>query len=405
MGRGVAVFVAAGSFLACAPAWGSTDSVTPRDRSLARVNHAALAAAPPASLRQAPLRWNGSPANAKQQTPKAVHFVLRGARPKAHLTITPGRLSYLGGRVVFKISSPHATVCTLSSKPRFWSGPNPTRVKCHGRATVTLPAVDIGLHWTFKLRARNAKGQSLATRKLVLRAPPFAISSNWSGYVVPSASPVTQVSGEFTVSKLNCSHTKNAGVSSWVGIGGAGGSSGDLLQTGVRSMCIGGVQSENVGWWEEFPENAETDFATMSVTPGDSIQASVSQNIDGSWTTRVDDLTKGVSGVMNTGDGYGTQLDSNPGVWLHEEGSTAGFSYTGGYTAEWIVEQFGTTTGVVIPLADFGKVAFSGATTSLPSWALTSGEQVGIGDQNGLLWAAPSAPDSTGRGFSVSYTG
>src|SRR5215472_8547376 len=256
VGRGVAVFVAAGSFLACAPAWGSTDSVAPRDRSLARVNHAALAAAPPASLRQAPLRWNGSPANAKQQTPKAVHFVLRGARPKAHLTITPGRLSYLGGRVVFKISSPHATVCTLSSKPRFWSGPNPTRVKCHGRATVTLPAVDIGLHWTFKLRARNAKGQSLATRKLVLRAPPFAISSNWSGYVVPSASPVTQVSGRFTVSKLNCSHTKNAGMSSWVGSGGTGtgATPEDLLQTGVRSMCVSGVQHNDAGWWEEYPE-------------------------------------------------------------------------------------------------------------------------------------------------------
>jgi len=170
-------------------------------------------------------------------------------------------------------------------------------------------------------------------------------------------------------------------------------------------MCIGGVQRQSVGWWEEFPENAETDFATMSVSPGDSIQASVSQNSDGSWTTRVDDLTKGVSGVMTTGDGYETQLDSNPGVWLHEEGATTSVTYKGGYTAEWIVEQFGTISGALVPLADFGKVAFAGLATSLPSWTLTSGEQVGIGDENGLLWAAPSGPDSSGRGFSVSYTG
>lgn len=343
---------------------------------------------------------------ARQRLAKPRYFVLHGPRPKARLSITPARLTYLGGRVTFKISSSHATVCTLSSRPRFWTGPNPARVKCNGRTRVTLPAVDIGLHWTFKFRARNAKGQSVATRKLALKAPPFAISSNWSGYVVPSTTAITQVSGRFTVSKLNCAHTKNAGMSSWVGIGGTGDATPeDLLQTGVRSMCVNGVQHNDAGWWEEFPEYPEIDFKTLSVSAGDSIAASVTQNSDSSWTTRVDDLTKGVSGVMTTGSTYGTQLDTTPGVWLHAEGSTAKVSYGGAHTAEWIVEQFGTTGGSLVPLADFGKVAFTGATTNLATWALTSGEQVGIGDENGLLWAAPSGPDSSGRGFSVSYTG
>jgi peptidase A4-like protein len=400
VGRGLAVLLAVAGFLACAPAWGSS-AVASRGRALARFHTST-----PAPLRQAPLAREGSFANAQRRAlAKPVYFTLRGRRPSARLSITPARLTYLGGRVTFRISSSHATLCTLSSSPRFWTGPNPARVKCRGKTTVTLPAVALGLHWTFKFKARNAKGQAVATRKLVLKGPPFAISTNWSGYVVPSTSPVTQVSGRFTVPKLNCSHTRNAGVSSWVGIGGAGGSSGDLLQTGVRSMCIGGRQKENVGWWEEFPENAETDFATMSVSPGDSIQASVSQNPDRSWTTRVDDLTKGVSGVMTTGDVYGTQLDSSPGMWLQQEGSAAALSYAGGFTAEWIAEQFGTAGGSVVPLADFGKVAFTGLATSLPSWALTGSEQVGIGDRNGLLWAAPSAPDASGRGFSIRYTG
>jgi hypothetical protein len=407
VGRAVAVFVAVASSLACTPAWGSSAGATAGNRPLAGVERATPPAQRLASLRLAPLARNGSLESATRRK-KPVYFVLRGHRPKAHLSITPGKLGYRGGRVTIRISSAHATVCTLASRPRFWTGPNPARVKCRGRTSVTLPAVAVGFHWTFKFTARNAKGQSVATRKLVLKAPPFAISSNWSGYVVPSATPVSQVSGRFTVPRLNCSHTKNGGESSWVGIGGAKGNSEDLLQTGVRSMCVGGVQTVNPGWWEEFPENAETDFATMSVSPGDAIQASVTQNPDSTWTTRVDDLTKGVSGVMTTGSGpasgYGTQLDSSPGVWLQKQGAAIA-SYAGGSTAEWIVEQFGTVSGSVVPLADFGRVGFSALATSLPSWALTAGEQVGIGDRHGLLWAAPSAPDSSGRGFSVSYTG
>lgn len=404
MRRGVAAFAAVAGLLACAPAWGSAGFASGQ-RTLVRVHEAGPAAAPLASLRHAPLALSGSFADASLQRPKRLYFLLHGHRPKAHLSIAPANLGYRGGRVTFRITSSHATVCTLSSTPRFWTGPNPARVKCHGKTTVTLPAVAVGLRWTFKFRARNAKGQSVATRRLALKAPPFAISTNWSGYVVPSTSPVTAVSGRFTVPRLDCSHTRNAGSSSWVGIGGAGGTSGDLLQTGVRSMCVGGVQHDDAGWWEEFPQYPEIDFTSLSVSAGDSIQASVLQNLDGSWTTRVDDLTRGVSGLMTTGGSYGTQLDSNLGVWLDQEGSSASVAYAGGYTAEWIVEQFGTTTGFVVPLADFGKVAFTGLTTNLASWGLTSDEQVGIGDQHGLLWAAPSAPDASGRGFSVSYTG
>jgi hypothetical protein len=327
------------------------------------------------------------------------------ARPTARLSITPGTLSYRGGRVKFAVSASNATRCTLSSRPRFFAGPNPQRIRCRGRQTLTLPAVAVGLHWSFKFTARNASGQvSVAKRKLALQKPPFRVSRNWSGYVVPSTNPVTAVSGRFVVPTLNCKHTTNAGESTWVGIGGAGGSSGDLLQTGVRSDCIGGVQDNNPGWWEQVPPLPETDFQSLSIAAGDSIQASVDRNQDGSWTTRLDDVTKGVSGVMTTGGSYGTMLDSNFGVWLQQEGSAATLSYAGGYTAEWILEDFGFSDGSFAPLADFGKTAFTGLTTSLPSWTLTRAEQVGLG-AGALLLAEPSGPDSSGRGFSVRYIG
>jgi Peptidase A4 family len=335
--------------------------------------------------------WAGSAAGAGGQ---------RTHSPSARLSVGPATLTYRGGRPTLRWSTSHATRCTLSVEPRFWTRGNPTRDRCRGRVRLAVPATAFHQRWTFTLRARNAAGRTVVARKtLVVHAPPFAVSPNWSGYVVRSTAPVTAVSGRFTVPRLNCGHVKRASESTWVGTGGAGGSSGDLLQTGVRSDCVAGAQDRWYAWWDEFPETAEVDFPSMSVSTGDSMSASVARNPDGSWTTRLDDLSTGISGVMTTGSAYGTVLDSSPTAWLDEEGSSAG-SYAGGRTAEWIVEAF-----QIVPLADFGSVAFSGLTTSLPSWKLTGDEALGLGDGFGSLYAAPSGPDSSQHGFSVTYTG
>jgi hypothetical protein len=339
-----------------------------------------------------------APAWASAASPKT-------GRPKAHLSVRPEKLSYLGGRATFKWSTSRATRCTLASSPTFFAGRNPTRVRCNGGLASVLPAADFGGHWTFTFRARSAQGKVATVRRtLAIRKPPFVVSPNWSGYIVPSTTPVTAVSGQFKIPKLNCGHTKNAGEATWVGTGGAGGSSGELLQTGVRSDCINGVQDNGAAWWEEYPQLPEIDFKSMSVTAGDSMQASVVENADGSWTTRLDDLTTGISGLMTTGQSYGTVLDTSPTTWLQLEGSAASVTYSGGLTAEWIVEAF-QSRGVQVPLADFGSVAFTGLTTSLPSWGLTGDEQVGLGDDRGYLYAAPSGPDSSNFGFSITFTG
>ena len=107
---------------------------------------------------------------------------------------------------------------------------------------------------------------------------------------------------------------------------------------------------------------------------------------------------------MHTGDQWGTVLDTDPTTFVKSEGDASLVSYTGGRTAEWIVEDFGTSTGLV-PFADFGTVTFTELTTNLLTWGLTAKEQVGLADKSGLLLAEPSAPDSTGKGFSVAYTG
>jgi hypothetical protein len=241
----------------------------------------------------------------------------------------------------------------------------------------------------------------VASRPFTLHAPQFEVSSNWAGYAISPSTPITAVSGQFTVPKLKCNVSGTEAM--WVGIGGDGAGTGDLLQTGVESTCSGGVQVVDPAWWEEFPELPSVNYNTMSVSPGDQIQASVYQENDSSWYTRLDDLTTGVSGVMHTGEAWGTVLDSAPTTWLHQEGDASTVSYNGGSSAEWIIEDPQYGNGTQAPLVHFGTVAFANLTTSLASWSLNSAQAIGIGNNKGLLLAAPSAP--AGNGFSVTYTG
>jgi hypothetical protein len=170
-------------------------------------------------------------------------------------------------------------------------------------------------------------------------------------------------------------------------------------------VCAGGVEISNAAWWEEWPEVAEIGFGSLPVSPGDEIEASVYEWGSGAhWETCVDDLTTGVSGLMVTGEGWGVTTGGCAGTFALQ-GSTASIDYSGGYTAEWIVEDEGVgfaQPGVYEPFADYGTVAFSNLTTSLSSWSLTSGDAMAI-VQNGSILSVPSAP--SGNGFSVNYTG
>lgn len=326
-------------------------------------------------------------------------------KPTASLTLSPASLSYAGGQVTASYSSSNATSCSLATNPSLLSSSS-VSVPCSGQTTLTGIGVTLsGAQWSVTFTATSASGTASATRTLVEQAPTFQQSSNWSGYVVPSSSVITEASGTFTVPSLHCTQTPDAGESTWVGIGGDGGSDGDLLQTGVRSDCSGGVQVDDPAWWEEFPEVSEIDFNGMSVSPGDEIVASVYEWANGAhWETCVDDLTTGVSGLMVTGEGWGVTTGGCAGTFSLQ-GSAASIDYSGGYTAEWIVEDYGANfndPNVYVPFADYGTVTFSNLGASLSAWSLTSDEAWAI-VQNGSLLSLPSAP--SGDGFSVSYAG
>jgi hypothetical protein len=206
------------------------------------------------------------------------------------------------------------------------------------------------------------------------------------------------------VPTVNCSVTPNGGASIWVGIGGNGHKSGPLLQTGIDTNCVNGVQ-QNTAWFEEVPTTPDYSFSfdNFSISSGDSIQATVYQDTNGNWDTQVDDLTTGLSGWMVTGEAWGVGPDS--GDTFTDQGTTTNLSYSGGYTAEWIVEDYKSdgVRSANVPFVDYGTVNFTNLETSLSSWFLTANETVELVQNDGTVLSTPSRPSN--NAFSVSYTG
>ena len=240
-------------------------------------------------------------------------------------------------------------------------------------------------------------------------APPSAAnnSPNWSGYVVPSSTAlITDAQGEWTVPTLNCTDTPNGQIAIWVGIGGeqwaTGGSSGSLLQTGIQDNCVNGIQQDHA-WWEVVPAtpNHEQAFTNFPVSPGDVMQADVTQVSSGAWATILTDFNTGFSAYMVTGTSWGVGLTSAP--TYTSQGSAALISYAGAYTAEWIVETpTNSSTLGLYPIASFDPVTFTNLRASFTSWQLNQSETWAI-VQNGVTLATPTA--TAVDGFTVGYTG
>lgn len=109
---------------------------------------------------------------------------------------------------------------------------------------------------------------------------------------------------------------------------------------------------------------------------------------------------------MVTGEAWGVGVTETDTITFTDQGSARLISYSGGYTAEWIVEdpEEGSANpgDELYPFANFGSVTFSDMETSFGSWSLTPGEEWGI-VQNDVTLAAPTATSSDG--FTDTYTG
>jgi hypothetical protein len=231
---------------------------------------------------------------------------------------------------------------------------------------------------------------------------PFQQSLNWSGYAVSSTGWVHRVVAQWTIPTLKCD-TPSASVGEWVGIGGVGGKSGDLLQTGVSETCQGGHQY-NQAWWEMVPSSADSEpFQNLVILRGQRIEALVAKEPNGKWVTRVDDLSTGLSGSSVIGADWAVVRDATGKVFGQVLGEDTGLSYAGGHSAEWIVEDPYATTNMQFPLASYGTVSFGDLHAQIGyPWHLLASQGVEIA-HGGAVISVPSLP--VDDGFSVSYTG
>jgi peptidase A4-like protein len=156
-------------------------------------------------------------------------------------------------------------------------------------------------------------------------------STNWSGYAADSGT-YSSVSAEWVQPTGHCSGENGDYSSFWVGLDGY--SSSTVEQTGTDTDCING-SPQYYGWYETYP-NPSYSFGS-TVSPGDTMKATVTYESGSSFLYTLQDVTKGWT--ANT-----TQSESGAAR----------------SSAEVIVEApCCTNSGGILPLADFGTVNFS----------------------------------------------
>jgi hypothetical protein len=201
------------------------------------------------------------------------------------------------------------------------------------------------------------------------------LSSNWSGELDsgPGAT-FTEVAGNWVVPAVQPSATDRAS-STWIGIDGAFASS--LIQTGTeQNSGPGGTQY--YAWYQLVPSAPVV--IGLTVLPGDTMHAAVSESAPGTWTITLDDLTRPWSITLGP------------------------FPYsTPGLSAEWI-EEAPTSGGSVSTLADYGSVTFTNLGIGGTGLSSAFTNPIYMDDQSGAIISYPADLNTTPpASFSVFY--
>ncbi len=157
-------------------------------------------------------------------------------------------------------------------------------------------------------------------------------STNWSGYAV-TGGRYTRVSSSWTVPAVKCSGTAYS--SFWVGLDGD--TSSTVEQTGTDSDCSGSTP-RYYAWYEMYPK-FPTNYSNL-VKAGDHMSATVSTTGNGQFTLTISDSTQGWTRTTNA------RLKSAKLA-----------------SAE-VIAEAPSSSGGVLPLANFGSVSFSGASAN-----------------------------------------
>ena len=199
-------------------------------------------------------------------------------------------------------------------------------------------------------------------------------STNWSGYAATGSNgKFTSVSASWTEPTGTC-RSGDQYSSFWVGLDGY--SSNSVEQTGSEVNCAGRTV-EYYSWYEMYPANP-VNFSN-TVKPGDQFTGSVTFTGGSSYTLKLADTTQG---------------------WSHTVTKT--LSGAARSSAEVIAEApCCTSSGGILPLANFGKVSFSGATANGATLSSFSPEGINMVSANGA--AEDSVSALSGGSFSATW--
>jgi hypothetical protein len=210
-------------------------------------------------------------------------------------------------------------------------------------------------------------------------------STNWSGYsTYADGTTFTSVKGRWVQPAASCPTNKAQYSSFWVGIDGY--NSNSVEQIGTDADCVGTNRPSYYAWYEMYP--AFPVNLSMKVTPGDTMAGSVTVS-GNTFTLTIKDVT--------TGQSFTTK-QSQSGL---EQSS-----------AEWVAEAPSGCTAhscKVLPLANFGKVRFTGSYTTGNSHtgsisdSAWSNDKIVMVTNGGSVKAQPSNLNSAGTAFNVNW--
>jgi hypothetical protein len=195
-------------------------------------------------------------------------------------------------------------------------------------------------------------------------------STNWSGYAVTGGTYKT-VTASWVQPAVTCSGTAYS--SFWVGIDGD--TSGTVEQTGTEADCNGSTPVYS-SWYEMYPK-FPTNYSDP-VAPGDHFTSTVSTDGNGNFTLTLSDTTRG---------------------WT--ESVTKRLKSARLASAE-VIAEAPSSSGGVLPLANFGTVSFSGAAVNGSTLTSTTPGIDPITMQSGSTVKAQPSSISNGA-FSVTW--
>lgn len=202
-------------------------------------------------------------------------------------------------------------------------------------------------------------------------------SRNWSGYAA-SHGTFTGVQATWKVAPNNAPN--NYGIdATWVGIGGV--DTNDLIQSGTQQTVDRSGNVSYEAFYETLPDISQP--VDISINPGDSISASVTEQKNNNWQILIRNNTTGQS--VSVHKNYHSSLSS----------------------ADWI-EEAPSGMRRILPLDNFGTVEFQNAT------AIENGQRVTLLESNaqpiamsndlGQTLAKASIVSKNGTMFAVSRT-